>query len=329
MVRLRRTVRVALVRSLILSAALLAAPLGAGRALAQDPGDMIVRLGRVETQMRQMAGQIEQLQFENRRLADQLRKFQEDVEFRLQEKGGGSSRHAPPARPQQKSDAFDPSANPTAAGAPQPLGATRQATGGEGAVTPSSRLPQGALATGGIRVADDEAPTAGRSADPRGPLDVSGAGGLSASPDMPAGAPRPGTSVASLGSANAREDYEGAYAFLMQRNYEQAEMGFRRFLQSHPRDRLAPDATYWLGESYYQRGRYREAAEQFLKVSTDYASSPVAPEAMMKLGASLNGMGAKAQACATLAEVERKYPSVSASVRQGIEREQKRARCAG
>ena len=85
---------------------------------------------------------------------------------------------------------------------------------------------------------------------------------------------------------------------------------------------------YWLGESYLQRNRSREAAEQFLKVSTDYANSPVAPEAMLKLGASLHALGAKAQACATLAEVERKFPGAGVSVRQGVEREQKRARCA-
>ncbi|GLS61619.1 hypothetical protein GCM10007887_43580 [Methylobacterium haplocladii] len=49
---------------------------------------------------------------------------------------------------------------------------------------------------------------------------------------------------------------------------------------------------------------------------------------MLKLGTSLNALGAKAQACATLAEIERKYPGATASVRQGVEREQKRARCA-
>src|SRR5262245_10519276 len=57
------------------------------RALAQDPGEMVVRITRLENQLREMAGQIEQLQHENRRLVDQLRKFQEDVEFRFGDKG--------------------------------------------------------------------------------------------------------------------------------------------------------------------------------------------------------------------------------------------------
>jgi tol-pal system protein YbgF len=104
-------------------------------------------------------------------------------------------------------------------------------------------------------------------------------------------------------------------------------MGLRQFLQSHPRDRLVPDAIYWLGESYLQRSRPREAAEQFLKVSTEHARSNKAPDAMLKLGIALNALGARDQACATFAELGRKYPE-AASVRQGAEREQKRARCA-
>ena len=105
-------------------------------------------------------------------------------------------------------------------------------------------------------------------------------------------------------------------------------MGLRQFIQSHPRDGHVAAATFWLGESYLQRNRNREAAEQFLKVSTDYARSPQAPEAMLKLGASLNALGAREQACATLAELERKFPSATPNVRQGVAREQKRARCA-
>ena len=77
-----------MLRRLIATFALLTA--FAVPALAQDAADAIVRLNRLEGQFRQMSGQVEQLQFENRQLKDQLRKFQEDVDFRFQEKSGGS-----------------------------------------------------------------------------------------------------------------------------------------------------------------------------------------------------------------------------------------------
>ena len=319
-------------------------------AAAQDASELVVRLSRVENVTRQLSGQIEQLQHENRQLKEQLRKFQEDVEFRFQDgKGSGRAPAAarPPAaspspadaapygtnpgsgRPGKRGDAFDPEHSPGAPGAPRQLGSTN----------PSPPLPNPPVAAPPVRQAELPSPRAvppvtEPDQDEDGDLPPPGLGGpveLAPPPGPSAtGAiePTPSTSVAATGTHDSNADFEAAYALVQQRQYEQAEMSLRQFLQSHPRDKLVPKATYWLGESYLQRNRSREAAEQFLKVSTDYASSPIAPEAMMKLGASLNALGARAQACATLAEVERKFPSAGLTVRQGVEREQKRARCA-
>ena len=292
-------------------------------AIAQDASDFIVRLNRLENQSRQTAGQIETLQYENRQLKEQLRKFQEDVEFRLQEAKGGrgsapSGTNPPPGKPQKRSDAFDPEHNPGQPGALMPLGTS--APSGAVAEAPRARnLPPTVVET------DDEEPGL-TPPGLGGPVDLSPPARVPTTGALP-NPPRAG-SVAATGTGDARADYEAAYAYILQRQYEQAEMGLRQFIQSHPRDTLVPSATYWLGESYLQRNRNREAAEQFLKVSTDYARSAQAPDAMLKLGASLNALGAREQACATLAELERKFPSASASVRQGVTREQKRARCA-
>jgi len=291
--------------------------------MAQDASDFVVRLNRLENQSRQTAGQIETLQYENRQLKEQLRKFQEDVEFRLQEAKGGrsgapSGTNPAPAKPQKRSDAFDPDQNPGRPGAPMQLGTTTPAAPVAEAPRPRSVPPT-------VVEADDEEPGL-TPPGLGGPVDLSPPARVPTTGALP-NPPRAG-SVAATGSGDARADYETAYAYILQRQYEQAEMGLRQFIQSHPRDALVPSATYWLGESYLQRNRNREAAEQFLKVSTDYARSAQAPDAMLKLGASLNALGAREQACATLAELERKFPSASASVRQGVTREQKRARCA-
>ncbi len=315
---------------------------------AQDASELIVRLNRLENVSRQMSGQIETLQYENRQLKEQLRKFQEDVEFRFQD-GKGSAPAAAPRRaptpppaaspapsgtpygvnpgegkPAKRGDAFDPAQNPNAPGAPKQFGTTQ----------PSLPLPTGAIAEAEapMRRAGVEEGDAGEHGDTD--LPPPGLGGpVDIAPPQPRAVvataePQGSASIAATGSGDAKADFETAYALIRERQYEQAEMSLRQFIQSHPRNSLVPKATYWLGESYLQRNRSREAAEQFLKVSTDYANSPVAPEAMMKLGASLHALGAKAQACATLAEVERKFPSAGATVRQGVERELKRARCA-
>ena len=118
-----------------------------------------------------------------------------------------------------------------------------------------------------------------------------------------------------------------AYGYIMRKDYALAEDGFRNFLRRFPSDRLVPDAQYWLGESMFQRQRYRDAAEQFLGVSTKFETNARAPDALLRLGQSLAAMGEREAACASLAEVLRKYPRASVAVRQGVEREQKRVRC--
>lgn len=279
---------------------------------AQDAADLLVRTNRLENQLRTLSGQIEQLQFENRRLSEQLRKFQEDVDFRLNERGGSRSgaqpaptNAAPPAagQPRQRrGDAFDPSQQQGAAGVPRPLG------GGGG--------------IGGI-IEDDVAQAPGQ-----GPLDLQGVGRPVPQGALPQAAPRGPSVAATGGAATPKDAYDVAYASVLRKEYEQAEMGFRQFLQSFPRDRLAPDATYWLGESYLQRQRYREAAEQFLKISREYPRANKAPDSLLRLGMALNGLGARDQACATYAKVGVDYPAASNAVRQGVERERRKSGCA-
>jgi len=77
----------------------------------------------------------------------------------------------------------------------------------------------------------------------------------------------------------------------------------------------------------FQRQRYRDAAEAFLNVSTKYESTAKGPDALLRLGQSLAALGEKEAACASLGEVLRKYPRAALSVKQGVDREQKRAGC--
>lgn len=304
----------------------------AGPAVAQDAADAIVRLNRLESQFRQMSGQMEQLQHENQVLKEQLRKFQEDVEFRFQEgRGGGKAPPAAaparptqtPSQPQRRSDVFDPSETPSAPGAPRPLGTTAPsaplaADAGQPLALPGSQVAGGPPSGIGELIQEDDM------AMDAAPLDLNPARTAAIPSSAPASR---GPSVAATSVGDPRSDFETAYGYFTQRQYEEAEMGFRRFLQSNPRDRLVPEASYWLGETYLQRNRYREAAEQFLNVSTDHPNAARAPDALLKLGVALNGLGARDRACAVFAELDRKYPQASAAVRQGSEREQRRSKC--
>jgi len=71
-----------------------------GQTVPIDPGDLTVRLDRMESALRQLTGTIEQLQYRNQQLEMQLRRMQDDTEYRLQQlgsKGGAAPAAKPPA----------------------------------------------------------------------------------------------------------------------------------------------------------------------------------------------------------------------------------------
>jgi tol-pal system protein YbgF len=288
------------------------APAGADRTAQISGPDLVVRLDRLETQIRQLTGVIEQLQFRNQQLEGQIRRMQEEGAQRpsAQSRPQNLPAPSPPAAaPGKRGDAFDPAQNPNAAGAPHTLGSINP----PGAIMGPDAPEQPIGAPGG------------RGAG--APLDLATMGPPSGAGQSPHN-PTAGGALATLApSQTPRDEYDLAYGYVLRKDYALAEDAFRSFLSKYPDDRLAGDATYWLGESMFQRQRFRDAAEVFLNVSTKYDSAAKAPDALLRLGQSLAALGEKEAACASLGEVLRKFPRASAGVKQGIEREQKRVRC--
>lgn len=128
-------------------------------------------------------------------------------------------------------------------------------------------------------------------------------------------------------SDSPKDSYDLAYGYVLRKDYALAEDGFQAFLKKFPNDRRVADAQFWLGESLFQRQRHDAAAQAFLEVSTKHSSHGKAPDALLRLAQSLAALKQKEMACATLAEVGRKFPRASNNVKQGVEREQKRVDC--
>ncbi len=320
-----------------------------GHAGQASASDIAVRLDRLESQIRQLTGTIEQLQYRNQQLEQQLRRMQGGADDRFQQLGSKSAPapqtaispppvSAPaassiPAQPApvrdasgRRSDEFDPAQHPNAPGVGRTLN-------GEAGIAPPpmqarSEPPLGAP---GGRMAgaplDLSTMTGG---SPRAPMQ----GGLiaSAGSQLPPPPPRnPGATGQQLAtlppSGSPQDEYDLAYGYVLHKDYALAEQAFRDFLKKYPSERLAPDAQYWLGETLYQRQRYRDAGESFLAVTTKYEHSGKAPEALLRLGQSLAAMHQKEAACATFGEVARKYPHASTGVKRGAAQEQKREHC--
>ena len=91
--------------------------------------ELLVRIDRLENQIRQLTGQLEQIQYRNQQLEAALKRLQDDYEFgarggpRVAPARPGIAQPMQPAAPSgRRSDAFDPAENPNAPGAPRALG---------------------------------------------------------------------------------------------------------------------------------------------------------------------------------------------------------------
>ncbi len=314
-----------------------------GQVAQTDNAEISVRLDRMESALRQLTGTLEQLQYRNQQLEMQLKRMQDDTEYRFQQLGskgglpaGAAPRamsppgpvNAPPAAmPGNRSDVFDPAQHPNAPGAPRVLGNEAVVAAPE---PNADNVPPVGIPGGRAAGAPLDLSTLGGDAPVQPNVPIANAGPMPP-PQMPPpvrNTSATGTQLATLPpTATAQDEYDMAYGYVLHKDYALAEQAWRDFLRKYPDEKLVPDAQYWLGESMFQRQRYRDAAEAFLAVSTKYERSGKAPDALLRLGQSLAALNQKEAACATLAEVGRKFPRASATVKRGVTQEQKRAHC--
>src|SRR5690242_4884262 len=79
-------------------------------------------------------------------------------------------------------------------------------------------------------------------------------------------------------SAEEQSAYNTAFKSLQGGNYVEASRGFRAFTQKYPQSALAPNAYYWLGESYYVTQNYQVALDTFQYLLKTYPGSEKAPD---------------------------------------------------
>ena len=150
---------------------------------------------------------------------------------------------------------------------------------------------------------------------------VEGGAAPTVAPAASAPAAPPAASTADVApttsSAMAGMDERSAYAFafdaLKSGDYVESSRRFRDFLAAFPGGQYAPNALYWLGESYYVTQNYALAADQFRALLAQYPTHDKASGALLKLGLSQFGDGQVREAQATLEQVIGRYPNTDAA----------------
>lgn len=110
--------------------------------------------------------------------------------------------------------------------------------------------------------------------------------------------------------------YESAFSAVRDSKYPDAEAKFRQFLGQYPGHPLAANAQYWLGETYYVRGDYKQAAKTFAQGYQDYPKSSKAEDSLYKLAMSLSKLGNKDDACLSLRQMQKVFASDTGPLHQ-------------
>ena len=262
-------------------------------------------MDRLETQMRDLTGRVEEFTNQIEQVRQRVEQVAGDVDARFNQDAAGAgplavanpaaSRpgSAGPARPSRQL-----SAGPTNLADEEPMA--------PGTVVP----PPGAASGGGKPIAGTLRPPGSAGADPA---------------NLALAGHPPASGV--LASGSAAEQYNRAFGLLKQADYPAAEEALKAFLEQHPTDPMAGNAQYWLGETYYTRSRFIEAASAFAEGYKRYPKSAKAADNLLKLGMALGRANQKQNACLALAQLDRDFPNPGASIKEHAGAEKKRLGC--
>jgi tol-pal system protein YbgF len=136
-----------------------------------------------------------------------------------------------------------------------------------------------------------------------------------------------GSSFASLNTNTPTDLYDKAFTMLREKNYSEAESSFKMFIARHPSHKLAANAKYWLGETYYVRNQYEQAARIFAESYKDYPNGTKGPDSLLKLAMSLSGMGKKEEACIAFAQIKQEFSSGAGPIYTRAQQEMEALSC--
>jgi tol-pal system protein YbgF len=264
------------------------APAAGGAPGGSTAADLEVRMEQVEAQMRELTGRVEQIGNGLEQLKQRIEQINSDFSVRFDQLSGGNGATASAAPPRSSGDGT------RAAGAPS-------------AVPPGTVVPP--PSGGGLN------PVFGTLSPP----------GIA--PARPSGGAAPASAEPQPGGGTTTEQFNHAFGLLKQSDYPGAEAALRAFIDAHPNDPLAGNAQYWLGQTFFARNKFPEAAAAFAEGYKRFPKGAKAEDDLLYLGLSLAKADQKKNACLALEQLDQAFPNPSPAIRQRATAEKKRIGC--
>jgi len=264
------------------------------------------RIAAVEDQIRTLTGALEKANHDSAELSARMDRMQADNDVRfkeLEQKGGGA-----------------PLTTGGQPGSQVPVPTASADAAPTGGAAPNAASDQGAPAP--PKEGETWNPTLGSAPHPLGQIKESDLKKLE-----PKNADSAGAAAAS--GRTPQEQYDAAFTQLRNNDNDGASKSFQSFLDQHPKDPLAGNATFWLGQIAYSQGKYEQAAPIFFEAYSKYPKSAKAGESLLKVGLAMSNLGKKKEACAALARFTSEFPDAADSLKHQSATEKQKLGCGG
>lgn len=236
--------------------------------------------GELESEVRTLRGQLENLKHEVDQNQKQITSVLQDINSRLQqlEQSAATSPASPnPAVPSAKFSSKAPTPASPSSSAPSPA-------------SPSS--------------------TGNKIQAPPGEATSVTGGALPSLKNRPIGKQHASARTRGLAQEVA---YIHAFNYLQAGKLDKAVSGFQAFLKQYPNGEYSDNALYWLGSAYYVENDARHALSSLESLLRKFPNSPKVPDAMVKMGIIYQNEHKISQARAEFNRVLAEYPNSNAA----------------
>lgn len=128
--------------------------------------------------------------------------------------------------------------------------------------------------------------------------------------------------------AKSDADYELAVSLFKNKQYKKSQEALEQFISRHPDSELVADAHHLLGNIYFTRTEYDNAASEYLKGYQTNPKGNKAPNNLLGLGKSMAKLEKHSQACTAYMKLQKEFTNLPAVIKKELAEDIKQYKCA-
>jgi tol-pal system protein YbgF len=125
----------------------------------------------------------------------------------------------------------------------------------------------------------------------------------------PAAAGSPKSAAPAGASPGADKSYTEGMRLYHAKKYGEAQNQLHQYLKSQPKGPKAPEARYYLADSFYQEGKFQEAGVEFNKLRVQFPKSILAPAGLLRQALCYKNQQQMGTYRSTLQKLVKAYPN--------------------